>query len=69
MNLNDIYIEEGFAGLKRLAAAAGTDPQYLRQCAIGWRNKRPSPELAMKLIEADGRLDFKALLLPPKTAA
>jgi hypothetical protein len=65
MNLHDIYKNEGFAGMKRLAEATGADAQYLRQCATGWRGKRPSPELAAKLITADPRLDFQALLLPP----
>jgi hypothetical protein len=64
MNLSDIYKTEGFAGLKRLAEMTGADPQYLRQCATGWRNKRPSPELADQLTLADPRLDFRSLLLP-----
>lgn len=39
INLRDIYEQEGFASLKRLAKAAGINPQYLRQCATGWRGK------------------------------
>ena len=64
MNLSDIYKEEGYSGLKRLAELTGANPQYLRQCASGWKGKRPSPELAEKLVNADPRLDFKLLLLP-----
>lgn len=61
MNLQDIYREEGYSGLKRLAEATGSDPRYLRQCATRWRGKRPSPELAVRLIEADPRLTFEAM--------
>lgn len=64
MNLFDLYEQEGYEALKRLANAAGTDPQYLRQCATGWRGKRPSPELAAKLIEADSRLTWEAMYRP-----
>lgn len=64
MNLHDIYREEGFAGLKRLAEATGSHPQYLRQCATRWRGKRPSPDLAWRLIEADPRLTFEAIYAP-----
>jgi len=68
MNLSDIYQQEGFAGLKRLAEATDSNAVYLRQCAVGFRNKRPSPELALRLVEADNRLDFQALLLPGDAA-
>jgi hypothetical protein len=64
MNLYDIYQQEGFQGLRRLAEAVGADPQYLRQCATGWKGKRPSPELADALVNADRRLNFRDLLLP-----
>lgn len=64
MTLNELYTLEGFQGLKRLAAAAGTDAQYLRQCATGWRNKRPSPELAEKLIAAEPRLTWEGIFKP-----
>ena len=69
MNLSDIYKNEGIAGLRRLSDATGANLQYLRQCATGWRGKRPSPELAMRLVESDSRLNFKSLLLPDKAAA
>lgn len=59
MNLYDLYELEGLQGLRRLAEKAGTDPQYLRQCATGWRNKKPSPPLAERLIEADPRLTWE----------
>ena len=61
MNLKDLYDEGGFAALKRLAEKAGTDPQYLRQCATGWRGKRPSPPLAGRLIAAEPRLTYEDL--------
>jgi hypothetical protein len=63
MNLSEFYEKEGFDGLKRLADAAGTDPQWLRQCATRWRNRRPSPDLAMRLVKADPRLDFQSILI------
>jgi len=62
MDLSDIYEQEGFSGLKKLAEATGSNAQYLRQCATGFRGKRPSPELAMRLVDADSRLDFQKLL-------
>lgn len=61
MDLSNIYENEGFAGMKRLAEATGADAQWLRQCATGWRGKRVSPELAEELIKADSRLDYKKL--------
>ena len=65
MNPYDLYEEGGFPALKRLAEAAGTDPQYLRQCATPWRGKRPSPELAMRLIAAEPRLTLDDLYRTP----
>lgn len=59
MNLRDLYEKEGFDALKALAKSAGTDPQYLRQCATNWRGKRPSPDLARRLIAADPRLTWE----------
>ena len=32
-----------------LAAAANTSPDYLWQVATGWRNKKPSPSMAMAI--------------------
>lgn len=65
MNLNDIYQEGGFPALKLLAKKAGTDAQYLRQCATRWRGKRPSPELAWKLMDADSRLTWEDIYPRP----
>lgn len=56
MNLSDIYMEGGYEALKKLAESAGTNPQYLRQCATRWRGKKPSPALAIRLIAAEPRL-------------
>ena len=61
MNLSDIYANEGLDSLKGLARKTGSDAQYLRQCATGWKNKRPSPELAAKLIVADKRITYNSL--------
>lgn len=61
MNLHDIYAAEGFDGLKKLAALTNSDPQYLRQCATGWKGKRPSPELTARLIVADSRLTWQRM--------
>lgn len=69
MNLSDIYRNEGFAALKRLAAATGADPQYLRQCATNWRGKRPSPALAQRLIAVDPRITLDALYATPAPPA
>ena len=59
MNLQEIYEMEGRAGLQRLAEATGAHPQYLWQCATRWRGKRPSPGLALRLVEADQRLTLE----------
>jgi hypothetical protein len=69
MNLSDIYDQEGIDGLRRLAKATGADAQYLRQCATHWRKKRPSPELAAKLIAADSRLTWEDLYKPAVESA
>lgn len=69
MNLRELYDEGGFAALKRLAEAANTDPQYLRQCAKGWRGKRPSPDLALRLIAAEPRLTLEDLYGQAASAA
>lgn len=61
MNLLDLYQEGGLDALRDLAGKAHTDAQYLRQCATRWRGKRPSPELAKRLITADARLTLDDL--------
>lgn len=61
MNLRDIYEDGGYAALRELAKKIGADPQYLRQCATGWKGKRPSPEMAAKLIEVDPRITWDDL--------
>lgn len=62
-SLADIYREEGRPALKRLAEAAGTDPEYLYQIAVSFRGdraspRRPSPDLARRLMAADSRLTW-----------
>jgi DNA-binding transcriptional regulator YdaS (Cro superfamily) len=47
-----------------LAEATGADPQWLWQIATGWRNKRPSPELAVKIETATGGEVPRHLLRP-----
>lgn len=61
MGLDDIYKSDGFVALKVLAEKVGADPQYLRQCATGWRGKKPSITLAKKLIAADQRLTLEGI--------
>lgn len=61
MNLSNIYAEGGIESLKGLAQKTGANVQYLRQCATNWNGKRPSPELAAKLIQADSRITWEAL--------
>lgn len=65
MNAKEFIAQFGEDEAKRVAAAAGTNWDYLRQIASG--SRRPSPELAARLVTASGdRLDF-ACLLRPKT--
>jgi len=54
MNLYDLYTQDGFKGLRRLADVVGMNPKYLYQCATGRRT--PSAEVAVKLVKADRRL-------------
>lgn len=68
MTFADIYQREGKDYLMRMAAATGASPDYLRQIAYRWRGKRPSPELAQAMVDADPRLDFRQLLLPDDAA-
>lgn len=57
---------------ERVAKLAGTNYAYFSQIAYGHR--RPSPDLARKLVSASAgvvrkpsdQLDFESLLLPPK---
>jgi hypothetical protein len=65
MNLHDLYQSGGVAALRKLADDADSDAQYLYQLATQWRGKRPSPNLARRLIEADDRLTLEELLFPP----
>jgi DNA-binding transcriptional regulator YdaS (Cro superfamily) len=45
-----------------LARATGADPQWLWQIATGWRDKRPSPELALKIdIATNGEVSRHSL--------
>lgn len=59
MNLADLYRTDGYAALTRLAQRVGANPKYLYQCATGRR--RPSPELAFRLVECEPRLVFEEL--------
>lgn len=67
MNLTDLYQSEGYAAITRLAQRVGANPKYLYQCATGRR--RPSPELAFKLIDAEPRLQFEAMYRDARTTA
>jgi hypothetical protein len=61
------------AVLRRVVERAGTTVNYFDQLACG--SRRPSPDLAMRLVEASrayskrARLDLQALLLPGYRAA
>ncbi|WP_417070792.1 hypothetical protein [Niveibacterium terrae] len=55
MKLSDLTPTER----RELATKAGTNPVYLWQCATGRRT--PSPRLAKKLIDADGRLSLESI--------
>lgn len=59
MNLADLYRTDGMAALTRLAQRVGANPKYLYQCATGRR--RPSPELAFRLVRTEPRLVFEEL--------
>lgn len=54
MNLHDLYQSEGRKSLNLLAEKIQCNPHYLYHCAIGI--KTPSPELVLKLVEAEPRL-------------
>lgn len=59
MNLHDLYAADGRPGLIHLAGVVGCNPKYLWQCATGRRE--PSPDLARKLVAADGRLTIQEI--------
>ncbi|TVO53832.1 hypothetical protein [Denitromonas halophila] len=66
MNLSDLYKSEGIAALGRLADATQSSRKYLYQCAT--TSRRPSPDLAVKLIAADPRLTLDDLYAASKQA-
>ena len=61
--LNDLYVKEGDALLDRLHAKLGGNRKYLYQLATNRR--RPSPDLARAMVQADPRLTLEELLWPP----
>jgi plasmid maintenance system antidote protein VapI len=61
MNTNEFLAKYGREEALKVSAKAGTSYAYFTQLVSG--NRRPSPELASRLVEAsDGRLDFACLL-------
>lgn len=71
MNLADIYAADGIKGLTRIAQLVDVRPKYLYQLAKGKSGrgkKRPSPELAWRLVEADPRIKFEDLYAKPTLA-
>lgn len=74
VTLADIYRDEGRAGLRRLATAADTDHEYLYQIATGFRGgrkspRRPSTDLAIRLMAADSRLSWESFYAPSQDRA
>ena len=68
MNAKQYREKFGKLGCQALAEAAGTNYDYFYQIAIGHR--RPSVELAQRLVEAsDGQLELIALLTQKTEAA
>ena len=72
MDAKAFLAQYGIAEATRVSVAAGTNYQYFSQIAHGHR--RPSVELAEKLVKASGdRLSFEALMrakkAKPKAAA
>lgn len=59
MDMQTIYEKEGAEWLNRLHGATGINRQYLYQCATGRR--RPSPDYAVKLVQADDRLTLDGI--------
>lgn len=62
--LFNLYKREGPSVFDRLHEATGANPKYLYQISTGKR--RPSADLAEKLIEAEPFLTLKGLLYPDK---
>jgi len=60
--ISELYRQDGSPFLNMLHQKTGTNRKYLYQIAVGLR--RPSPELACKLVLADSRLSFEKLLIP-----
>lgn len=72
MNAKDFLQQYGVEEADRVAAKAGTNHAYFLQLVA--QTRRPSAELARRLVEASGgRLDFVCLLQttkkPPKRRA
>jgi transcriptional regulator with XRE-family HTH domain len=68
MNAKQYREKFGKLGCEALAEAAGTSYAYVYQIAIGHR--RPSVELAQRLVEAsNGQLDLISLLTQKTNAA
>lgn len=59
MTFHDLYQKEGAGLLNRLHIATGISRKYLYQCATGRR--RPSPDYAVKLVQADERLTLDGI--------
>lgn len=60
--LNALYNAEGNELIDRIHASVGGNWKYLWQIATN--RKRPSPEFAWKLMQADSRLTLEDLLFP-----
>ena len=59
MNISDLYRDEGYGGLVKLATAADVNPKYLYQCATGRRGL--SRDMIARLLAADARLTLEAM--------
>lgn len=66
MTLNDYFIQYGTSGLRELADKAGTKLSYLLQLNYT-PAKRPSIQMASRLVEASGgKLTLEGLANPKK---
>lgn len=63
--LSELYAKEGPALFSRLHEATGANQKYLYQIATGVR--KPSPELARRLMTADSSLTLEGLLFGGNT--